>query len=312
VKHSPLLVIAGPTASGKTAVAVEVAKRINGEVVSADSMQVYRGMDIGTAKPTADEKGGIPHHMLDVALPDEEFSAARYQQMAICIIADIHSRDKIPILAGGTGFYINAVVYRNEFIPQDDAETAYRAALRDVAHEKGSAFLHERLREIDPAAAAAIHPHNIKRVARALSFFHSTGGPISGHNASQRRNAPAYPLLYVVLDMPRNMLYERIDTRVAAMFETGLAQEVQGLLQAGYHTGLTSMQGIGYKETARYLSGEWTFGQAAEAIRTSTRHYAKRQITWFKHRADEAVLWPVSPEPAMTAERIISNMSELV
>lgn len=287
----PLFVITGPTACGKTAAAVALAKRVGGEVVSADSMLVYRGMDIGTAKPSLEERDGVPHHLIDVVNPDETFSAARYQQMAAAVIADIHARGRIPILAGGTGFYINAVVYGNMFVSDDnpnDAEDAYRTLLITQASQKGAMYLHDQLHAVDSAAAATIHPNNIKRVARALSFYHHTGMRISEHNAQQRCNTPVYDVTFVVLHMQRALLYQRIDERVTHMYEAGLANEVRGLLNAGYATTLTSMQGIGYKETTAYLQGDCTLSQAMDTVRLHTRHYAKRQLTWFSHRVPDA------------------------
>ncbi|MDR1663361.1 MAG: tRNA (adenosine(37)-N6)-dimethylallyltransferase MiaA [Clostridiales bacterium] len=295
----PLYVVAGPTACGKTAFAVKLAQKTDGEVVSADSMLVYRGMDIGTAKPTLAEREGVPHYMIDVAEPDEAFSAARYAEMAAAEISKIHERGKVPILTGGTGFYINAVVYGNDFNAADGAkvsasaeESEYREYLTQLARDRGAVYLHGLLRDADPDAAASIHPHNIKRVARALSFFRSTGKRISGHNERQRKNTPVYDARFIVLyAAERKIMYNRINERVTGMFEAGLAEEVRGLLDAGYHERLPSMQGIGYKETALYLRGGCTLEQAAETIRLNTRHYAKRQLTWFRHRLPGDAAW---------------------
>jgi tRNA dimethylallyltransferase len=323
-----LFIIAGPTASGKTAAAVALAQKIGGEVVSADSMQVYRGMDIGTAKPTLNEREGVAHHMIDVVNPDEAFSAALYQRMAAEAIADIRARGKVPILAGGTGFYINAVLYGNDFgeaAPRQGTQHASKNAMdeepsgvskrlpgaesgetiggasvftnpedeirKELTAEaalKGNAYLHEKLKQADPDYAAQVHPNNVRRVIRALAFFYSTGKKLSEHNSEQHKLQPLYDARFIVLNIERDELYRRIDRRVLLMFEQGLENEVQGLLKAGYHTGLVSMQGIGYKETAAFLQGQLTRGEAIELIKRNSRRYAKRQLTWFRHQAKGA------------------------
>jgi len=291
-----MIVIAGPTAAGKSALAVEAAKHIGGEVISADSMQIYRKMDIGTAKPTLAERGGIPHHLIDVVWPYENFSAARYQRLALAAMADINARGNVPVLSGGTGFYINAVIFGNAFVPDTERfaemppETGRRAALLNMALAKGPTYLHKLLRENDPASAEAIHPNNVRRVARALSFFYTTGQPLSLHNQQQRSNPPAFPLIYVVLRMDRNTLYSRINARTEAMFKAGLAAEVQSLLDMGCNESMISMQGLGYKQTLPYLRGEYSLARAIELTQTETRHYAKRQITWFTHRSPGAYI----------------------
>ena len=283
-----LYVIAGPTACGKTAAAIELAKEMNGEVISADSMQVYIGMDIGTAKPTVAEMDGIPHYMIDVVLPGEPFSVAEYVRGAEAAIQDICVRGKTPILAGGTGFYINAVIFGTQFTEAEEGQHERDNSLRNFylnfAKEKGAAFLHEKLREADPKSAEVIHPNNIKRVARALSFCESTGRLFSLHNQTQKQQAAKYDVDFRLISMPREVLYERINARVLQMWETGLAAEVRGLLDKGYHLGLTAMQGIGYKEVVPFINGEQSEAETIAQIQQATRNYAKRQDTWFRHQ----------------------------
>ena len=293
-----LYVIAGATASGKTAVAIELARLTDGEVVSADSMQVYRGLDIGTAKPTLEERGDIPHHLLDVVDPNESFSAAQYQSMANAAISDIRARGRTPILAGGTGFYINSVVYGTEFAGEESVQNAAENTLREqyatLAMEKGAEHLHQRLTERDPAAAQAIHPNNIKRVARALAFCEVTDTLFSAHNSDQRgkRNqSPPPDVRFVVLTHPRDALYARINTRTDQMFCSGFVQEVQDLLAAGYAPDLPAMQAIGYREVTRAIhAGIDPQSQLVrDEIAQATRRYAKRQTTWFNNSSPHAV-----------------------
>ncbi|MCL2204427.1 MAG: tRNA (adenosine(37)-N6)-dimethylallyltransferase MiaA [Defluviitaleaceae bacterium] len=304
-----LYVIAGPTASGKTAVAVALAHMVKGEVVNADSMQVYKGMDIGTAKPTLEERGGIPHHVLDVASPGEPFSAARYKALAQEAIARIHQRGNVPILAGGTGFYINAVVYDTDFSGETGSGTALRNQYTRLAMEKGGDYLHDLLSQRDAQAAAAIHPHNIKRVARALAFCESTGTLFSAHNAQQRekkhRDIPR-DTVFVILDIPRDELYSRINKRTEEMLAAGLEREVAGLLEAGFSPNLPAMQGIGYKQIAQRATRPPILSQ----IQQATRNYAKRQITWFKHNAPHARWIDASSGDAQAIAREILHAKE--
>lgn len=285
---SKLYVIAGPTASGKTAVAIELAKKINGEIVSADSMQVYKHMNIGTAKPTQAEMDGIPHYLLDVVAPDESFSVADYTQLATKAIDDILDRGRAPILAGGTGFYINAVIYGTEFTEteegQHEKDNALRKAYINLANEKGGEFIHQKLEALDPESAKAIHPNNIKRVARAISYCESTGQLFSVHNKAQKASVAKYDVDFNVLSMPREILYDRINMRTLQMWEAGLVAEVEHLLSLGYDPKLASMQAIGYKETIKFIYGEYTKEEAIAQIQQSTRNYAKRQETWFRHQ----------------------------
>jgi len=284
-----LYVVAGPTASGKTAVAIELAKKVNGEVVSADSMQIYKHMDIGTAKPTEEEMKGIPHHLINVALPSEPFSVAEYTQLTTAAIKDIQSRNCVPILAGGTGFYINAVIYGTQFTESEKGQHEKDNQLRNIymklAAEKGTDFLYEKLQAIDPESAKSIHPNNIKRVARALSFCESTGSLFSAYNAGQKANSAKYDVCFNVLTMPREVLYSRINARVIAMWQAGLPEEVSRLLSLGYHPSFTAMQGIGYKETVPFVKGCQTKEDTISQIQQATRNYAKRQETWFRHQA---------------------------
>jgi len=304
-----LYVIAGPTASGKTAVAVELAKQINGEVISADSMQIYKHMDIGTAKPTQIEMDGIPHHLLDVVSPDMPFSVAKYTQLATEAIQDILLRKKTPILAGGTGFYIKAVINGTEFVDfeenQHENDNHLREAYVRLSQEKGAVFLHEKLQLIDPDYAKTVHPNNIKKVARALSFCDTTGGLFSVHNAAQKQSVAKYATSFNILTMPREILYDRINARVISMWEAGLPEEVRGLLSRGYSPELVSMQGIGYKEVVPFTNGYQTEDETIACIQQATRNYAKRQDTWFRHQVKDARLVNMNGKaPHQIAEEI--------
>jgi len=283
-----LYIIAGATASGKTAAAISLAKQLDGEVISADSMQVYKYMNIGTAKPTTEEMDGIPHHLLDVADPGSYFSVADYTKLATDAICDVFSRGKVPILAGGTGFYINAVLYGTQFAEAEDGQHTRDNQLREeytqLAAQKGAEYLHEKLQAIDPAYAQIVHPNNIKKVARALSFCETTGKLFSAHNASQKLAAPQYEFDFRLISIPRETLYARINQRVLAMWDAGLPDEVQQLLSRDYHPSLTSMQGIGYKETIPYINGTQSKEETIAQIQQATRNYAKRQETWFRHQ----------------------------
>lgn len=304
-----IFVIAGPTASGKTAVAVALAKLVGGEVVSADSMQIYKGMDIGTAKPTPEEQQNIPHHMIDIVKPDEQYSAALYQQHARAAIADVYARGHVPILCGGTGFYINAVLYDVRFSDDDEAATPADMALREyyigLAETYGHEKLHAMLHEADPAAAAAIHPNNIKRVSRALSYTQATGLLFSEYNASQKVQPPVYDTVFCRLCVDRAMLYQRINTRAQVMFDAGLEDEVAGLMTQGYNPGLTSMQGIGYKEVVGFLRGKYTLEEAIDAVKQNSRRYAKRQETWFRNQNPGAIAVPAGRAAVDIARGII-------
>lgn len=284
----PMIILTGPTAVGKTALSIELAKRINGAVISADSMQVYKHMDIGSAKILPEEMQGIPHYMIDELEPEEEFHVVRFVEMAKKYLAEIYAAGKIPIIAGGTGFYIQALLYDIDFTDQESDE-AFRSRLETLAKEQGREKLHEMLREVDPASAEAIHANNIKRVIRALEFYHLTGKRISEHNEQERQKSSPYNFAYFVLTDDRAKLYERIDKRVDHMIEQGLVDEVQKLKEMGCHRDMVAMQGLGYKEILAYLDGELTLEEAVYIIKRETRHFAKRQLTWFKRERE--VFW---------------------
>ena len=280
-KGKPLVIVAGPTAVGKTALSVRLAEEIGGEIVSADSMQVYRGMDIGSAKATKEEMRGIPHHLLSIADPRETFSVARYQKAAAEAISGIYARQRIPILTGGTGFYIQAVLYDIDFT-EEESDPEYRKMLYRIAEEKGPEALYEMLREADPRSADAIPGNNVKRVARALEFLHDTGIRMSEHNARERMKESPFDYRYFVLFTARERLYERIDERVLKMLENGLLSEVKTLRNAGMTEEMTSMHAIGYRQLLRYLDGRSSYEDAVSEIQRETRRYAKRQLTWFR------------------------------
>ena len=280
-KGKPLIIVAGPTAVGKTASSVRLAEKTGGEIVSADSMQVYRGRDIGSAKATLEERHGIPHHLLDICDPSENFSVARYQKAAFTALQDIYSRGKIPILVGGTGFYIQAVLYDIDFTEEEN-DPEYRASLFRLAEEQGPEALYRLLQEKDPESAASIPENNVKRVARALEFYHDTGLRMSEHNARQRMKEPPFDYRYFVLFTARERLYERIDARVDEMLKKGLLSEVEALRDKGMTEEMTSMHAIGYRQLLWYLEGRVSYEEAVEIIKRETRRYAKRQLTWFR------------------------------
>ena len=288
MQKKPMIILTGPTAVGKSALSVELAKQINGAIISADSMQVYRHMDIGSAKITPGEMQGITHYMIDELEPDEEFHVVRFVTMAKEYLNKIYADGKIPIIAVGTGFYIQALLYDIDFTKQQCDET-YREKLEALAKERGAEYLHGMLREVDPASAEAIHANNIKRVIRALEFYHLSGKKISEHNETERQKQSPYNFAYFVLTDERAKLYDRIDRRVDAMVEAGLVDEVKKLKAMGCSRKMVSMQGLGYKEILAYLDGEYTLEEAIYIIKRETRHFAKRQLTWFKRERD--VIW---------------------
>ncbi len=284
-----LLVVTGPTATGKTALGSALARLLDGEVVGADSMQIYRGMDIGTAKPTAAEMGGVPHHMIDVADPSESFSAARWAAMASACVDDILARGRVPVVVGGTGLYIDALLRRADFAAAP-GDSGLRAQLEAEYDALGGEAFRRRLAEVDPARAEKLAPGDKKRLVRALEVFRLTGETITAHDERSRREPPRYTSMKVALDFTeRERLYERIDRRAAQMFADGLADEVRGLLAAGLSERCTAMQAIGYKETAAYLRGETSLDEAIERVQRESRRYAKRQLTWL--RREEGVRW---------------------
>ena len=283
-----IVVITGPTATGKTRLGVLLAKELGGEIVSADSMQIYQKMDIGTAKITPEEMQGVPHHLVDILPVEEPFHVYEFQQLAKKSLEKIYQNGHIPIVVGGTGFYIQAVTRDIDFT-EAQQENTYRVELEKLAEEKGAEYLHERLREVDPASAESIHANNVKRVIRALEFYHQNGTPISEHNEEQKKQVSPYNLAYFVLNAPREILYERIDRRVDQMLEEGLVKEVEELKREGCHRGMVSMQGLGYKEILAYLEGEYPLEEAVRILKRDTRHFAKRQLTWFRRESD--VIW---------------------
>lgn len=284
----PLIVLTGPTAVGKTSLSISLAKAVNGEIISADSMQVYKGMDIGSAKIRKEEMQGVMHYLVDILEPEEEFHIVKFQELAKAALEEIYAKGKIPILVGGTGFYIQAVTRDIDFT-QAEQETSYRKELEQFAKEKGAEYLHEKLREVDSKSAENIHANNVKRVIRALEFYHQNGIPISEHNEEQKQQTSPYNLAYFVLTAPREILYERIDRRVDQMMEEGLLEEVKSLRERGCHRGMVSMQGLGYKEILAYLEGEYPLEEAVRILKRDTRHFAKRQLTWFRREQD--VIW---------------------
>lgn len=287
-EKSPLIILTGPTAVGKTALSIRLAKITDGEIVSADSMQVYRGMDIGTAKITKEEMQGIPHHLIDILDPKEPFDVVRFQKLAKEAILDIQNRGKLPVLTGGTGFYIQSVLYDIDF-SEEEEDHEIRKNLEEQALVLGPDRMHRMLSEVDPASAEAIPPGNVKRVIRALEYFRKNGRPISEHNAQQRRKESAWDSFYFVLTDERKVLYERIDRRVEKMFASGLVEEVSRLRRDGCTKDMVSMQGIGYRQVFDYLEGHATLQETVERIQKETRHFAKRQLTWFRREKD--VIW---------------------
>lgn len=284
----PLVILTGPTAVGKTALSIALAKAIGGEIISADSMQVYRHMDIGSAKITSEEMAGVPHHLIDVLEPAQEFNVVVFQKLAKQAAGEIYSRGHIPILVGGTGFYIQALLYDIDFT-ENDEDTALRQSLEEQARREGPEALYERLRTVDPESCESIHAHNIKRVVRAIEFYEKTGKKISEHNREQRQNASPYNFAYFVLTDNRDRIYQRINERVDLMMAHGLVEEVRALRESGCHRDMVSMQGLGYKEILSALEGEISMEEAVYLIKRDTRHFAKRQLTWF--RREKEVTW---------------------
>lgn len=304
-----LIILTGPTAVGKTKASIGLAKAIGGEIISADSMQVYRHMDIGSAKITKEEMADVPHYLIDVLEPEEEFHVVRFQQMAKAAMADIYSRGKIPIIVGGTGFYIQALLYDIDFT-ENEGDSVYREKLEALAKEKGAAYLHGQLAMVDPKSAEEIHANNIKRVIRALEFYHQTGQKISEHNERERQKESPYQFCYFVLNDRRECLYERIDQRVDQMIRNGLVQEVQTLKERGCTKQMVSMQGLGYKEIFSYLEGDCSLEEAVYIIKRDTRHFAKRQLTWFKRERD--VIWVQKDELNYDDEKLLQSLLESI
>ena len=303
----PLIVLTGPTAVGKTSLSIALARAVEGEIISADSMQVYKHMDIGSAKIKKEEIEGIPHYLIDVLEPDEEFHVVRFQEMAKEAMKEIYSKGKIPILTGGTGFYIQAVVKDIDF-SQDTEKSSVRERLENLAQEKGGEYLHELLAQRDPESAEKIHPNNIKRVIRALEYYELTGEKISLHNEREGEKVSPYNTAYFVLNDHRERLYERIDRRVDQMLDEGLVEEVRRLAQMGYTRDMVSMQGLGYKEILAYLEGEYSLEEAVYVLKRDTRHFAKRQLTWFRREKD--VIWVKKPDFDYDDKKILEYILE--
>ncbi len=305
----PLVILTGPTAVGKTALSIKLAKRIHGEIISADSMQVYRRMDIGSAKITPQEMEGVPHYLIDVLEPYEEFNVVTFQRMAKEAMEKIYANNHIPVIAGGTGFYIQALLNDISFT-ETETDTVRRKQLESQAKEYGAEWLHDRLREVDPGAADEIHPNNVKRVIRALEFYKETGNRISEHNEAERQKQSPYNFAYFVLNMDRQKLYDRIELRIDQMLEQGLLDEVKALQAEGCHAGMVSMQGLGYKEILAYLQGECTLEEAVYVLKRDTRHFAKRQLTWF--RREREVCWIDKEACAHDEERMLEIMMQIL
>lgn len=305
----PLVILAGPTAVGKTEFSIRLAKRINGAIISADSMQVYKYMDIGSAKIMPDEMEGVKHYLIDELDPSDEFNIVRFQQMAKDALKEIYANGQIPIVAGGTGFYIQALLYDIDFTHQDSDE-AFRKEMSDYAAEYGAEALHEKLKEIDPVSYKTIHANNTKRVIRALEYYRMTGQPISAHNEQEHQKVSPYNFAYFVLTDDRKHLYDRIDYRVDLMMKKGLVDEVKNLYDMGYHKDMVSMQGLGYKELLSYLDGECSLEEAVYIIKRETRHFAKRQLTWFRRERD--VIWLDKSAYQYNDQRILTDMCRIL
>lgn len=301
----PLVVLTGPTAVGKTKVSIQLAKRIGGEIISADSMQVYKYMDIGSAKIRPEEMEGVPHYLVDELEPSDEFHVVRFQQMAKKAIEHIYARGHIPIVVGGTGFYIQALLYDISFTEESE-DMSFRRKLEDYKEQYGVDALHARLADVDPVSAEIIHKNNVKRVIRALEYYERTGRRISDHNEQERKKKSPYCFAYFVLNDDRAKLYARIDSRVDQMMQEGLLEEVRTLKNKGYTSAMVSMQGLGYKELFEYLEGNCSLSDAVYRIKRDTRHFAKRQITWFKREKD--VIWIDKKMYNYEEKRIVDTM----
>ena len=305
----PIVVLTGPTAVGKTELSIQLAKVIGGEIISADSMQVYKYMDVGSAKITPEEMDGVRHYLVDELEPFDEFHVVKFQEYAQKYLNEIYAHGKIPIIAGGTGFYIQALLNDIDFTEQE-SDSAYRKELEALAEEHGNQYLHDRLKEVDPESAEAIHPNNRKRVIRALEFYQETGRKISEHNAKEQMRTSPYNFAYFVLNDERSHLYKRIDARVDKMIEDGLEAEVRRLKEMGCTKDMVAMQGIGYKEMLSYLDGSYSLEEAVYIIKRETRHFAKRQITWFKRERD--VIWLNKNEFDYKNEAILAYMIKIL
>lgn len=288
MNNRPLIILTGPTAVGKTALSIGLAKAVDGEIISADSMQVYRKMNIGTAKIQQSEMQGVRHHLIDILDPGEDFNVVLFKKYALEAMKDIYSRGKIPVVVGGTGFYIQALLYDINF-EDNDNDMSYREELQTLAAEHGNSYIHDMLVGVDPESAEKIHENNVKRVIRALEFYKKTGTKISEHNEAESQKESPYNFEYFVLNDDRQKLYDRIDRRIDIMLEDGLLDEVRSLVDEGYSRDLVSMQGLGYKEMIDYIQERYTLDEAVYTLKRDTRHFAKRQVTWFKR--EKQVTW---------------------
>lgn len=305
----PLIILAGPTAVGKTDASIGLAKAIGGEIISADSMQVYKHMNIGSAKIKPEEMQGVCHYLIDELEPSQDFNVYCFQKSAKKYIEEIYSKGKIPILVGGTGFYIQSVLYDIDFTTTD-TDTTYREKLEQLSKEKGAEYLHQMLKQVDAKSAEEIHANNVKRVIRALEYYKQTGQPISKHNEEERAKTSPYNFVYFVLNDERSTIYERINKRVDRMFEEGLVDEVKHLLSMGCKRDMVSMQGLGYKEVIDYLSGEFSLEETVAKIKQETRHFAKRQLTWF--RREQHVTWVNKNELEHDEAKILEYMLQIL
>ena len=309
MKKKPLIILTGPTAVGKTKASIGLAKAIGGEIISADSMQVYKKMDIGSAKIRDDEMEGVNHYLIDVLDPAEEFNVVLFQKMAKQAMEEIYVNGHIPIVVGGTGFYIQALLYNIDFT-QENEDNHIRTELETIAKEQGADYLHQMLREIDARSAETIHANNVKRVVRAIEYYRQTGKPISEHNEKERQKESPYTFAYFVLMDERQKLYDRIEKRIDVMVEEGLLDEVKALYEEGYTRDMVSMQGLGYKEILDYLDGKMTLEEAIYVLKRDTRHFAKRQITWFKREKD--VCWIDKSAFQYDEVRILTEMLNIL
>lgn len=303
-----LIILTGPTAVGKTKLSIETARMLNAEIISADSMQVYKYMDIGTAKITKEEMEDITHYMVDELEPDEEFNVVVFKRLALKYMDEIYKKGKIPLIVGGTGFYIQALLYDIDFTENDDDGGTIRAELEELGRIKGNEYLHTELAKVDKESAEEIHPNNIKKVIRALEYYRLTGQKISEHNKEQRQKESPYNFLYFVLNDDRQVLYDRIDKRIDIMIKDGLIDEVKSLKEKGYTKDLVSMQGLGYKEILDYLDGSSTLDEAIYILKRDTRHFAKRQLTWF--RREKITTW-IDKSKFKNDEEILKYIKEL-
>ncbi len=303
-----LIVLTGPTAVGKTELSIKLANKINGEIISADSIQVYKNLDIGSAKITIEEMQNVKHYLVDVLNPTEDFNIYIFKEMAKKAIKEIQAKGKIPIIVGGTGFYIQSVIYDTSFSKEDNS--IIREELEQIARIKGNEFLHNELKKIDKVSAEKIHPNNVKRIIRAIEYYKLNNRPISQHNEEESIKEAVFNTKYFVLNDKRELLYDRIDKRVDKMIELGLVDEVKSLMDSGLDSTYNSMQGIGYKEIIEYLDGKCTLDEAINNIKKNTRHFAKRQLTWF--RREQNVNWIEKYQYDYDDERILSKMIEVI